>query len=89
MDLTTETLKVKGQGCSELTRKKGAFESERRARGSWDDTQTRPKNTKQRWVTSARENIFLFNILEDHGKKVTLPSWSLVANVITDGIGPG
>lgn len=35
------------------------------------------------------ERPLLFDILEDHGKKVILPPWSLVGNVITDGIFPG
>lgn len=66
MDLTTETRKVKGRGCSKLTRKKGVLrEKERREMvGTLFISFARlmlkaDRKSKQRWVTSARENIFI------------------------------
>lgn len=35
------------------------------------------------------ERTLLFNILEDHGKKVVLPPFSHVGSIITDGIFTG
>lgn len=95
MDLTTETRKLKGWGCSKLTRRRELLRDKERRKmvGTRSISFARMmlkagRKFKQRRVTSAGKNI-LFNILEDHGKKGTPPSWSLVANVITDGICSG
>ncbi len=74
--------KVKGRGCSKLTRERGAFEREKDegwlgltpfVLREWCLKQTENLNKDG---SHQRERTFLFNILEDHGKKVTLPSLS-------------
>lgn len=99
MDLTTETHKVKGLAKSRAEAAVSWQESGERERKRERWLGLGPFLV-QGWCLKQTENLnkdgshqlerrFLFNILEDHGKKVTLLSWSLVANIITDGICPG
>lgn len=95
MDLTTETRKVKGLAESRAEAAVSWREREENGRWlglgpcvlqgcCWNQTENLNKDGSHQW-----EGPLLFDILEDHGKKVILPPWSLVGNVITDGIFPG
>lgn len=85
-----QTRKLKGWGCSKLTKRRELLRDKERRKMVWTRSISfaRMMLKAGRKFTSAGKNI-LFNILEDHGKKFTSPSWSLGANVITDGICSG
>lgn len=87
--------RVKGRGCCKLMRERLRERHRERERWlglgpcvlqgwCWKQTENLNKDGSHQ-----RERTLLFDILEDRGKKVMLPPWILVANVITDGIFPG